>query len=245
MVGDRPASSWPRERMRPSSKRVVAGLPRSWHRAPSITASCRGRSSARSSEERRRLVHDLQRVRPHVALGVPARVLGRRLEGQQLRGDHGQHPPRLRAGRGRATAVAPSAAASRSRRRRARPAARRGAWRRTGRPWPGPPPARSGRRAARRAARAAGPRRSVRASTARRSRASRSRWPPQGSRSRPVAGSKSIAFIVKSRRRAASSTERPGSPSTAIPRWPGPTFESRRGRATSTAPSTPSTPESL
>ncbi len=84
--------------MRPFSKRVVDGLPRSWQRAPSISASCRGRSSPRSSRSVGRRVHDLQRVRPHVALGVPARVLGRRLEGQELRRDHRKHAPRLQEG---------------------------------------------------------------------------------------------------------------------------------------------------
>ena len=46
-------------------------------------------------DERRRLVHDLQGVRPHVALGVPGGVLRRRLERQQLRRDDRQHPPGL------------------------------------------------------------------------------------------------------------------------------------------------------
>ncbi len=45
--------------------------------------------------ERRRLVDDLQRVDPHVAFGVPARVLGSRLQRQQLGREDGQHPPRL------------------------------------------------------------------------------------------------------------------------------------------------------
>src|SRR5258705_340992 len=51
--------------------------------------------------------------------------------------------------------------------------------------------------------------------------------------------------MVKSRRRAASSTVKPGSPVTAIPRWPGPALESRRGSDTSTAPSVPSRPLTL
>ena len=74
-VGGSPASSWPRERTRPSSKRVVGGLPRSWQSAPSITASCRGRSASSPSSSCRRLVHHLQRVRPHVPFGMPLRVL--------------------------------------------------------------------------------------------------------------------------------------------------------------------------
>ena len=41
---------------------------------------------------------------------------------------------------------------------------------------------------------------------------------------------------MKSRRRAASRDRGRGSPATAMPRWPGPTFESRRGSETSTAP---------
>ena len=60
--------------------------------------------------------------------------------------------------------------------------------------------------------------------------------PPNGSRYSPVSGSKSIALIVKSRRRAASSTVMSGSPSTAKPRWPRPVFESRRGSETSMPP---------
>ena len=49
VAGATPASSWPSERMRPSMTAVVAGFPRSWQSAPSITAirPARGRSSMR------------------------------------------------------------------------------------------------------------------------------------------------------------------------------------------------------
>ena len=66
-----------------------------------------------------------------------------------------------------------------------------------------------------------------------------------GPRSRPLKGSSSSAFTVKSRRRAASARVSSGSPATAMPRCPGPAFESRRGRATSTSPSTPARPLTL
>ena len=73
----------------------------------------------------------------------------------------------------------------------------------------------------------------VRASTMRSTRASRSARPPKGSRYSPVSGSQAIALIVKSRRRAASSIESVGSPTTSNPLWPRPTFDSRRGSETS------------
>ncbi len=85
----------------------------------------------------------------------------------------------------------------------------------------------------------------VAGSTARSTRAARSARPPCGSSTSPVSGSNSSALSVKSRRRAASSIDRRGSPTTAMPRCPGPTFESRRGTDTSTGPSTPSRPLTL
>ena len=45
----------------------------------------------------------------------------------------------------------------------------------------------------------------------------------------PVSGSREMALIVKSRRRAASAIDRSGSPATAKPLWPRPVFDSRRG----------------
>ena len=59
--------------MRPSTNAVVAGLPRSWHTAPSITVMSRGRS--RSPFARRASSIDHQRVDPDVAFGVPFRFL--------------------------------------------------------------------------------------------------------------------------------------------------------------------------
>ena len=75
VAGATPASSWPRDRIRPSSYAVVSGLPKSWHTAPSMMAICRGRSSPAASSSRARLVDDEERVRPHVAFGVPLGLL--------------------------------------------------------------------------------------------------------------------------------------------------------------------------
>ena len=145
---------------------------------------------AEVAEERRRLVHDLQRVSPHVPLGVPARVLRRRLEGQELGRDDRQHPPGLQE-------VEAERRPSRLQQQLLdlaedalggqlgeRHGGAEGGGRLVDRR------ARSARRTGRRAGRAAGPRRRC----ARPPRAgpgpSRSRRPPQWSRSSPVAGSK-------------------------------------------------------
>ena len=85
---------------------------------------------------------------------------------------------------------------------------------------------------ARRTRRLSSPKRA--GSTTRRRRAARSARPPNGSAYSPVSGSRPIALMVKSRRRAASANDMNGSPSTVKPRWPRPVFDSRRGSATST-----------
>ncbi len=71
--------------MRPSMTAVVAGLPRSWHTAPSITVTSCGRS--RSPLRGARLVHHHQRVHPDVAFRVPLRLLRAADERHEL----GQH----------------------------------------------------------------------------------------------------------------------------------------------------------
>ena len=101
---------------------VVAGLPKSWHTAPSITASLlRPRQVV---DARARLIDHLQRVHPDVAFGMPLRLLraaGERLQlGKQLRRRR-RDPSRARS---RSTAAARTAA-FRFRPRRARPADRR------------------------------------------------------------------------------------------------------------------------
>ena len=62
---------------------VVAGLPRSWQTAPSITAICCGRG--RSSMRVRAWSIDLQRVHPDVALRMPLGLLRAADERLQLR----------------------------------------------------------------------------------------------------------------------------------------------------------------
>ena len=70
-------------------------------------------------------------------------------------------------------------------------------------------------------------------STARRIRASNRAAHRTGRYTSSVSGSHATALIVKSRRRAASSNGRSGSPVTSKPRCPRPIFDSRRGSATS------------
>ena len=73
-------------------------------------------------------------------------------------------------------------------------------------------------------------RRRWRGSTTRSRRRSRSPRPPKGSMYSLSRGSQAMALMVKSRRRAASSTGIQGSPVTTKPRWPRPCFDSVRGR---------------
>ncbi len=191
--------------MRPSINAVVAGLPKSWHTAPSMTAICCGRG--RSSMRVPRLVDDLQRVHPDVALRMPLGLLRAAGERLQLRKQLSRRRRARARARSRSTAAA-RAAASRFRPRRARPADRR---------------ARIDRHSSRacvvereleprgeldaRAARAGCRRRSVAGSTTRSRRRSMSPRPSNGSRYSSVSGSQAMALTVKSRRRAASSTD--------------------------------------
>ena len=92
---------------------------------------------------------------------------------------------------------------------------------------------RSAPRTGSRAARAGCRRRTSRGSTARSSRRVEIARPSNGSRYSPVSGSQEIALIVKSRRRAASSSDSRGSPDDGEPAWPRPVFDSRRGSETS------------
>ena len=194
-------------------KAVVAGLPRSCaDRAEHHGDLLRPRQIV---DARSRLIDDLQRVHPHVALRMPLRLLRAADEREQL----GEQPFDRRRGRarapGRSTAAA-RRAAFRSRPRRVRRGrsssgiaaaeiARGGVDRR----------ARTARRTARRAARAGCRRRTStdrpRAAAAARGRRGRR----NGSRYSSVSGSQEIALMVKSRRRAASSIAIDGSPVTA------------------------------
>ncbi len=72
--------------MRPSTNAVVAGLPRSWQSAPSMSATAGPRS--RPSVARSGGVHDHQRVRPHVAFRMPLGVLRTADERREFR-QHG------------------------------------------------------------------------------------------------------------------------------------------------------------
>ena len=138
--------------------------------------------------------------------------------------------------RTRSTAAA-QRAASRTRPRCARPADRRAVSRGRSRASPRRARIRTARRTEPRAARA-GCR--PRTSRDRRRGARGAAMIARGRRTdrgiRPVSGSHAIALIVKSRRRAASSTVMPGSPDTSNPRWPRPDFDSRRGSETSMPP---------
>ena len=235
MAGATPAASCPGDLTRPSTWIVVAGLPRSWQTAPSITIASAARAEIGVPPPR--LVDHHERVRPDVAFGMPLRILRAVVErdhlGQQLF-DHAQLARQREADR-RALGhqqqlleLAPD-----SLRRQVVERDRRGRCSRS----PAPASARSGPRTAAPAARAASRRRSApdprRAGPVRRGPRGRS----NGSRYSPVSGSHAIALMVKSRRRAASSIGIDGSPSTANPLCPRPLFDSRRGSATSIAPS--------
>ena len=235
VAGSTPIASWFGDLMRPSITAVVAGLPRSWHTAPSMTVASRGRS--RSRVQRARLVDHHQRVDPDVALRMPFGILRAVVERLHLRQQLMNHAELARE---RETdrrplglqeqflELAPDAL-GRQIVERDRPSRC------------GPSPdrcVRSNRAAncsARRTRRESSA--NVTGSTTRRTRSLRSCRPSKGSRYSSVSGSQPIALIVKSRRRAASSNGIDGSPSTVKPLWPRPVFDSRRGRATSMAPS--------
>ena len=160
-----------------------------------------------------RLVDHHQRVRPHVAFGMPLRLLLAADERPHL----GQHAVDRRRGRARARSRSTAASAwsssfsispqIRSAGRSSsgmRAAQRRGVVveRRT----------RSARRTASRAARAGCRRRTSRDRRRAAARRSRSPRPSNGSSYAPVSGSHAMALIVKSRRRAASAIDIDGSP---------------------------------
>ena len=233
-AGSTPASSWLYQRIRPSKKAVVTGLPKSWQTAPSITAifAHRGRPSMRA-----RAWSMTISVCTHTSpsgcqsgscsqpmsaaisgssdVTTPAsRANWKPSDGRAGSRSSFSNSPQIRSG-GRSssaivrqTAIVPGSTVNSKRAASCI--------------------ARSTRRLS--SAKVAG-------STRRSRRASRSARPPQGSRYAPVSGSNEIALIVKSRRRAASSTDMAGSPSTTNPRWPRPTLDSRRGRDTSMGPS--------
>ena len=112
--------------MRPSSTAVVEGFPRSWHKAPSMMATRRGRS--RSSLAARARSHHHERVNPHVSLGVPLRLLWTIHEWPQFRQDLIHDSEVERQGqpkRGRSAGATASRLHPRSARRASRRAARR------------------------------------------------------------------------------------------------------------------------
>ena len=210
---------------------VVGGLPRSWQTAPSITATCCGRS--RSSI----------RVR---ASSMTSSVCTQTSPSGCHSGSCGQPTSASSSGNSRSTT--PSSSAS------AKPIDGRAAWsssfsispqiRSAGRSSSGSAgTARACRRRVDNSKRAANwtARSTRRLSSpnvrgidrAQQARARGRARPSNGSRYSSVSGSQAIALIVKSRRRAASSNGRSGSPVTVKPAWPRPVFDSRRGSDTS------------
>ena len=107
-----PCSSWSIERIRPSMNAVVAGLPRSWHTAPSITTSCCG--AVEIVDARARLIDDLQRVHPDVAFRMPLGLLRTADERAQLREELSRRRRDRARAQSRSTASAPSSSFSNS-----------------------------------------------------------------------------------------------------------------------------------
>ena len=215
--------------MRPSTNAVVAGLPKSWTTAPSITRHARGR-------DRDRRCAAARRRRPSAC--APRR----RLRGA-TRDPAGSRP-----------APAAPARAGRRCRGRARAAGRSTAARACSSSFSTSPQMRSAGRSssgmARHSANVAGSsvqlearRELQRAQHAQAVVAERPRIDDaqhavaRGRRGRRTdrgslagSGSHAMALMVKSRRRAASSDRGAGSPITSKPLWPRPTFDSRRGQ---------------
>ena len=211
---------------------VVAGLPRSWHTAPSITASCcgRGRSSmrVRARSITCRLWTQTSPSGCHSgSCGQPASACSsgnsfamtprsiatvKPIDGFGAKSSFSNSPQTRSAGRSSSGICRQSAAVDSS--------------------------SVSAKRAANctraQHARLSSP--NVCGSTTRSRRRSRSPRPSNGSKYSPVSGSHEIALTVKSRRRAASAIDMSGSPVTTKPRWPRPAFESRRGSETSMSP---------
>ena len=181
------------------------------------------------------LVDHHQRVDPDVAFGVPLGFLRAADQGQQFREQACDDLEVERERQPQRGGGGAHAAASRSRPRYARPEGRRAECRRAAPGSPGRPEARIVRQTARRAGRAGCRRRSAPDRRRAGACASRSARPANGSLCSPVRGSRPMALMVKSRRRAASANDMRGSPSTEKPRCPRPVFDSRRGSATSTA----------
>ena len=166
----------------------------------------------------------MQRVHPDVAFGVPLRLLRAADERVQFRKEPVDDAEVEREREADATGGPAAGAASRSRPRCARPAGRRaGSAAQIARVSSVERAARSAPRTGPRAARA-GCRRRTCADRRRAARAALevARGRRTDPRTSPVSGSHAIALMVKSRRRAASSTDIAGSPSTAKPLWPRP-----------------------
>ena len=212
---------------------VVDGLPRSWQTAPSITVNRRG--AIEIAIQLARAVDHHQRVNPDVAFGMPFRLL-------------------LAADERHASRAARCSTTPRSQRERESDRWPRRLQQQLLQFAPDPfgrqivepdPPAQFGGLLVERELEACGELHRAqhaqavvaerRGSTTRSSRRSRSPRPSNGSTYSPVSGSHEIALMVKSRRRAASSSDMNGSPRTSKPLWPRPCFDSRRGSATSIA----------
>ena len=213
---------------------VVAGLPRSWHTAPSITVASRGRS--RSSFRRRASSMTISVWIQTSPSGCHSGSCGQSTSGR-ISGRSCSTTPSSRASAkpsdGRS---ATSSSFSNSPHTRSAGRSSSGDGAADGRGLVVERAARSGRRTAARAARAGCRRRRCAGRRRAGAGAPRSSRPSNGSRYSPVSGSQAMALMVKSRRRAASSSDIGGSPSTSKPVWPRPAFDSRRGSATSIGP---------
>ena len=211
---------------------VVAGLPRSWQTAPSIT-----RDLLRMVEivdPRARLVDHEQGVDPDVPLGMPLRLLRTADQRVELREQPLDRRRAAAPARSRSTAAARAAAASRSPPRCARPADRRAGW--SGRAPSSAGSSANSKRAANWIARST--RRLSSAKVARIDRAEQAPFEIAAAVERidVVAGQRIPGDGVDGevapprRLRRAAST---GSPVTVKPLWPRPVFDSRRGSDTS------------
>ena len=221
--------------MRPSMNAVVAGLPRSWQTAPSITAICCG--SRQIVDPRARLVDDQQRVDPDVAFGMPLRLLRAADERLQLR-KQPLDDAELEREREADRRPRRAAAASRSRPRCARPADRRAECSRHS----------AACRVVERELEARGELDARAARAGCRRRTSRDR-PARSSRALEVAAAVERIEVLAGQRIPGDGVDRevapprrlveatsPDRPMTAKPRWPRPVFDSRRGSETSMSP---------
>ena len=189
-------------------------------------------------------VEAVQGVNPHVAFGMPLRVLRAADERGEFREkfDPAAGAQKFQPERGFSSLSPKVSAIPRT---RARWKCRPWSASRTARRSPARRRVRSARRVASRAARAAGPRQSARWCGAKFSRADRP-TPLKGSISSRVSGSHEMALRVKSRRAAASRNDMAGSASTAKSVCSGPVRRSRRGsEISSSSPRIFSTPKLL